>query len=168
MKALYLLLLFYLTPLNISQDIKHEYYVSVTNIEYVKDQQALQIISQIFIDDFEKLLQQRYDESITLAPDNDATTIDKYIKRYLNDKLEIAVNGQPVTLNYLGKDYKDDITYCYLEVEGILNPKTVAVTNTILFDVFEEQQNILRIKGLSKNKSFLLIPGNDNCMLNFN
>ena len=35
-----------------SSSVNHEYYVSVTKIEYVKKEKSLQIISQIFIDDF--------------------------------------------------------------------------------------------------------------------
>ena len=34
----------------------HKYYVSVTKIDYIKETQAIQITSRIFIDDFEKLL----------------------------------------------------------------------------------------------------------------
>jgi len=44
-----------------SSSVNHEYYVSVTKIEYVKKEKSLQIISQIFIDDFEKLIHERYD-----------------------------------------------------------------------------------------------------------
>ena len=157
-----------ITPFHNIDEVKHEYYVSVTNIEYVKEQQSLQIISQIFIDDFEKLLQERYDETVTLAPDNNKDTNEKYMERYLEDKLKLEVNSNPVNFKFIGKEYKDDIAYCYLEVVDISSLKSIAVKNQILFDVFPEQQNILRIKGLGKNKSFLLFPDNDNCMLNFN
>jgi len=157
-----------ITPYHSFDEVKHEYYVSVTNIEYVNEQQSLQIISQIFIDDFEKLLQERYDETITLAPDNNKTNIEKYMERYLEDKLKLEINSNPVSFKFIGKAYRDDIAYCYLEVEDVSTLKSITVKNQILFDVFPEQQNILRIKGLGKNKSFLLFPDNDNCMLNFN
>lgn len=168
MKVISFLILFLITPFHNFNEVKHEYYVSVTNIEYVKEQQSLQIISQIFIDDFEKLLQERYDETVTLAPDNNKDTIEKYMERYLEDKLKLEVNSNPVNFKFIGKEYKDDIAYCYLEVEDVSSLYSIAVKNQILFDVFPEQQNILRIKGLGKNKSFLLFPDNDNCMLNFN
>lgn len=157
-----------ITPYHSFDEVKHEYYVSVTTIEYVNEQQSLQIISQIFIDDFEKLLQERYDETITLAPDNNKTNIEKYMERYLEDKLKLEINSNPVSFKFIGKAYRDDIAYCYLEVEDVSTLKSITVKNQILFDVFPEQQNILRIKGLGKNKSFLLFPDNDNCMLNFN
>ena len=38
----------------------HKFYVSVTNVVYSEKEDALQITSRIFIDDLEKLLEERY------------------------------------------------------------------------------------------------------------
>jgi hypothetical protein len=145
----------------------HEYYVSVTTIEYAKPQQSLQIISQIFIDDFEHVLQQRYDETVVLNDHNKSELVDVYISRYLKSKLKLWVNEKPVEFNFIGKEYKEDIVYCYLEVKDISLINSVKIKNTLLFDFFEEQQNIVRMKINDKNKSYLLVSDNDNCMLNF-
>jgi hypothetical protein len=152
----------------VSSGKKHEYYVSVTKVEYAKEQQSLQIISQIFINDFEKLLRQRFDENITLETEDEPEIIEKYMQRYLADKLKINVNGAAVGFKFIGKEFKDDITYCYLEIENISEIKSIEVTNRVLFDVIPDQQNIVRLKLLNKNRSFLLLPDNDKCMLNFN
>ncbi|EPR74207.1 hypothetical protein ADIWIN_0784 [Winogradskyella psychrotolerans RS-3] len=136
-------------------------------MEYAKEQKSLQIISQIFIDDFETLLRKRYDESITLNSEDESESVETYMNRYVTDKLKIKVNGAEVNFKFIGKEYKDDITYCYLEVENVANIKSIAITNQVLFDVFSDQQNIVRLKLLGKNKSFLLVPENDTCVLNF-
>ena len=47
----------------------HKYYVSITKIEYVSEKQSVQIITRIFIDDLEKLLKERFDNSIVLNSD---------------------------------------------------------------------------------------------------
>lgn len=167
MKLLKIILALLIFSLCISGKEQHDYYVSVTEIEYVKEQKSLQITSQIFIDDFEKLLRERFDEGLVLAPDNKPEQIERYIQTYLEDKLKLKVNGKAVNFKFIGKEYKDDITYCYLEIKDISNIKSIAVTNRLLFDVILEQQNIVRIKALSKNRSFLLVPDNDNCVLNF-
>ena len=96
MKSLQLIIAFLIFPLLASNSAKHDYYVSVTNIEYNKEQQSLQIISQIFINDFEKLLRQRYDENITLNSKDEPKSIETYMQRYLSDKLKIKVNGTSV------------------------------------------------------------------------
>ena len=168
MRSLYLILVLLILPLFISSSENHEYYVSVTEIKYAKEQQSLQIVSQIFINDFEKLLRERYDEKIILDPDSESKIIENYMQRYIADKLIIKVNDSAVNFKFIGKEYKDDITYCYLEIENISEIKCLEVTNRILFDIFPEQQNIVRLKLLNRNRSFLLLPDNDKCMLNFN
>ena len=78
----------------------------------VKEEKSLQIISQIFIDDFEKLLRERYDESIVLAEKDEPEIIETYMKKYLNIKLDFKVNTRDVKFNFIGKEYKEDIVYC--------------------------------------------------------
>lgn len=168
MKALHLILALLILPFFTSSNEKHEYYVSVTEVKYAKEEQSLQIVSQIFINDFEKLLRERYDESITLEPDSDSKLVENYMQRYIADKLIIKINGNAVNFKFIGKEYKDDIAYCYLEIENVTAVQSLEVTNRILFDILPEQQNIVRLKLLNKNRSFLLLPDNDKCVLNFN
>lgn len=152
---------------NLSFKLLHDYYVSVTRIEYVKEEKSLQIITQIFIDDFEKLIQERYDETIVLAIENENSMVDTYMKRYLSQKLQFEINTKTESFNFLGKEYKDDIVYCYLEIENLEDIKTMVITNDILYDIYEEQQNIVRTKIKGKNKSFILLAGNNKGVLNF-
>ena len=145
----------------------HKYYVSVTQIDYVKEKQTIQITSRIFIDDFERLLQERYDEAIILNTGKDEKQIDLYIERYMKSKLLINVNNQPVKFTFLGKEYEDDIIHCYMEIENVGEIKSFEVENKVLFDMFEEQKNIVRTFINSKHKTFVLIPENDKGLLNF-
>ena len=145
----------------------HKYYVSVTQIDYIKEKQSVQITSRIFIDDFEKLLRERYDENITLATEKDEKQIDLYIEKYLKSKLRININNKPANIAFIGKEYEDDIMNCYLEIENVSEIKSFEVTNEVLFDIFKDQKNIVRTFINSKHKSFVLIPENDKGMLNF-
>ena len=160
-------ILFLLFPVMVSVMDTHEYYVSVTSVTYAQEEEALQIISQIFIDDFEKALQLRYDKDILLAIEDESKSADALMERYLSAKLKLWVNGKEVKFKFLGKEYKDDIAYCYLEVLGVSDLKSLAMRNEILLEVFETQQNIARFKVLDKNKSFLLVRDDAECMLNF-
>lgn len=145
----------------------HKYYVSVTQINYVKEEASVQIISRIFIDDFENLLRKRYDENITLASKNELKIVDTYIEQYLNNKLKIKINNKATKLNFIGKEYDGDIMRCYLEIEGVKAIDSFQITNRLLFDLFEEQQNIVKTKINAIQKSFLLILQKDHALLNF-
>jgi hypothetical protein len=145
----------------------HKYYVSITQIEFVKEQQSVQIISRIFIDDFESVLRKRYDENITLDRGDDETQIDDYIKKYLLTKIEISINNQEVIPNFIGKKYDDGIMHCYLEIENIKSIYTFQIKNKVLFDMFEDQKNVIRTNINNKNKTVVLTAQNDKGLLNF-
>ena len=167
MKPLKVFLLLIALPLFAFTGI-HKYYISVTQIDYVQEKESVQITSRIFIDDFERLLRERYDESITLAEKDEPTTVDLYIERYLNEKIKIKINNEDANFVFLGKEYDADIIRCYVEIEDVKNIKTFEITNQVLFDIFEEQQNIVKTKINSKQKSFILIPQKANAVLKFN
>ncbi|WP_250433036.1 DUF6702 family protein [Hanstruepera flava] len=145
----------------------HEYYVSITQIEFVKEKRSVQIISRIFIDDFEKLLRERYDSNITLAIEDESSKVDFYTERYLKEKVKIKINGKEAVMTFIGKEYEADIMYCYLEIESVSSIQSFEISNQVLFDLYSEQQNIVRTKINGKNKSFILIKENDKGLLNF-
>ena len=145
----------------------HKFYVSVTQVDYIKENGEVQITSRIFIDDLERLIRERYDESITLAVENESGLAEAYIEKYLKEKIGFVINGEPMKLNYLGKEYEDDIAICYLEISGIESIHSMEITNSVLFDIFEEQQNVIRTQINSKKKSFIFVQGNDKGLLNF-
>ena len=146
----------------------HKYYVSVTQVEYIEEENSLQIISRIFVDDFEKLIRERYDESITLAEADEPEIVESYIERYIKEKFVIQIDGKSVSMNYLGKEYDNDIVYLYIEVTDLKEINTMEIRNEILFEIYEEQQNIIRTKIKGKHKSFILIKENAKGVLNFN
>ena len=78
----------------------HKYYVSITKIEYVSEKQSVQIITRIFIDDLEKLLKERFDNSIVLNSNTNEDQIDNYIEKYLYSRIVILINGNPKRFAY--------------------------------------------------------------------
>lgn len=146
----------------------HKYYISVTQVEYVKDKKSVQIISRVFIDDLEKALRHNYDENITLDENNDTEVTNAYLEKYINTNLKVSINKQPATLQFVGKEYDGDIVRFYLEVVGIQSVKSLEVSNEMLFAVCPDQQNIVKTKINSKQKSFILTTKNNSALLNFN
>lgn len=146
----------------------HKYHVSVTQINYVKEEASVQIISRIFTDDFEYALRKRYNDSITLEGKNEPESTDNFVKQYLNDKIKIEINNSPVKFNFIGKAYDADIMRCYLEIENVKTLHSIKITNQFLFDVFEEQQNIVKLDINSTQKSYLFTRQKDSAELNIN
>ncbi|NQY29745.1 MAG: peptidase E [Flavobacteriaceae bacterium] len=139
----------------------HKYYVSVTDIEYAAEAKSLQVISRLFVDDMEKVLQERYNDSIKIED----KLVDTYIEKYYSKKLLISIDNELKQFNFIGKEIEDDMVHCYFEIENISNIETISVTNKLLFDVFDSQQNITHLKINNKKKSFLFIKDNASGLL---
>lgn len=156
-RILFLLLIFSLSSFKKS----HKFYVSVTEIEYKEEVQSLQIISRIFTDDLEALLQERYDPSIKLLSSGDEGEVKTNLKKYLGQKFRVKVNGKPYEVNYLGKEYEDDMTLLYLEVHNVSSVKSVKIKNAVLADLFPEQKNLVHVEVNGKTKSLILTGERD-------
>jgi len=167
MKSIRILFLVISLPLILSFTA-HKFYVSITKIEYSQEEKSLQIITKLFIDDIEDVLQERYSPSISLDPEKETSEDANFLKEYILQKLKIKVNGTPVKLIYLGHEYENDVVKSYIEVENISELKTIEVENKMLIDLFEEQQNIIHIKRFKKRKSLILDIDNPKGLLKFN
>ncbi len=167
MKSIRILFLVALLPLILSFTA-HKFYVSITKIEFSQEEQSLQIITKLFIDDIEDVLQERYSPSISLDSEKETPKDANFLKEYILQKLKINVNGSPVKLNYIGHEYDNDVVKSYIEVENISELTTIEVENKMLMDLFEKQQNIIHIKRYNKRKSLVLDIDNPKGLLNFN
>ena len=162
-RILFLLLLFSLS----SFKTDHKFYLSVTEIEYNQKAQSLQIISRVFIDDLEKLLQKRYDTSILLSEKNENKKVTEHLIKYIGQKLEIEVDGKAYELNYIGKEYENDMALIYLEILNVPDFKNIRIKNMILTDMFSEQKNLVHVEYKGETKSLILTNGKNEDLIIF-
>lgn len=167
MKLLKIACFLILFPL-LTSSSPHKFYVSITKIEYVAESESLQIISQIFIDDIEETLRKRYNTSVSLGTPKETAADKALLKEYILQNLKIEVNGESVTLNYLGREYDTDMVKAYIEITGINEINTIEIENKILMDQYDEQQNIIHFKTQKRRKSLILDRDNPKGVLNFN
>ena len=133
----------------------HKYYVSTTEIEHKIERNTIQITLQLFTDDAELMLQQK-DPNVRLDPDFDAKKVDILLDSELSKALQLFADQSALELSFLGKEYKNDIVKCYLEVQLKDKIQELEIFNTVFFSLFEEQQNIIHFKVSEGRKSFLL------------
>lgn len=147
--------------------LPHKYYVSVTQMEFVKEKKSVQIITRLDVDDFEFTLQERFDKNIDLTTINEKSTVDGYIKKYLLQKFKIKINTKEVIFNFVGKDYENDQVVCYLEIEDIIAVNTIEISNTLLFDLFPKQKNMVKSKINEEVNNLIFTKEDTNQYLNF-
>lgn len=159
------ILLILLVPL-ISFSV-HKYYISLTEIEFKKDSESVEIITSFFIDDFEKVLDLEYNIDSQMNYDDEIKNIDDYFKKYLNQNFKVSINNKPKKYNFIGKEYEGNNVHFYLEIENITNIETIEVTSTMLLKYFYRQQNIIKIKNNKKKESLFFNQKKHKALLNF-
>ncbi|GLB50523.1 DUF6702 family protein [Neptunitalea lumnitzerae] len=145
----------------------HKYYVSTTEVTYSSKAKSFQITSRLFIDDVERTLNERYGINCQLDSDKEFKDAEKYLSLYFQEKFKIYLNGKQTPYQFLGKEYDTDLIKCYIEIPNInkADMKSVTVENSVLFEMFPEQQNIVHIKMNNSVKSFILTRENKKALL---
>ena len=152
---MYFFFFFFLTNPSIEIKNDHKFYVSTTSIVYKEQKQTFEITSQMFIDDMETLL--RLDNKyIKMLPDSNFKLIDELIESSLRTYFQIEINKKNIDFEFVGREYKNDIIQCYIEVMIPDNSKKITLRNRMFFNLFKEQQNIIHFKNQDKRESFLL------------
>jgi len=146
----------------------HKFYVSTTKVDYVEDKKALQIISKIFIEDIEDVLQQRFNSKIRVDTEKEGPEVEGLMRDYVMDRFHMKVDGKEIPLKYIGREYDMDMVKLYFEATNIRKFDAIEIENTVLFDLTEEQQNIVHVHAKKKRKSLVLDRENPNGLLNFN
>jgi len=141
--------------------LKHEFYVSLTEIRYNQDTGRLEISMRIFPDDLDLALKRKHGISTRLATRLEPPEADSLLERYLDDHFDVEVNGEKVRLTYLGKEPEADAIWCYLESETVTVPVTIRVLNSILMGDFEDQVNLVQVYVGEWNRGILLSRGQE-------
>ena len=145
----------------------HKYYISLTQIDYISDSKSVQITMNIFMDDLQETINKSFSQEFDLTNAAAIEDSHNYIKEYLESHFKLKINGQDVSISYLGNENEGDIVYLYTEVENIEQISTIEVECTMLTDFFPEQQNLVKLKVNGEFDSLLLTKKNDKGLLNF-
>jgi len=132
----------------------HPIHVSTANIEYNSKDNKLEVICTIFTDDFEAGLAKQYSTKTDLNKAEMHAAMDALVKQYLAANLKIQADNAPVKLNYLGFEINREGTDIYLESDKILQPKKVDVEISLLYNLFDDEINIVHVivNGVRKSE----------------
>ena len=132
----------------------HPFHISVCDIEHDAESKALQISQRMFMDDLEVGLEAFHKlETVDAYKPKDVKRLDSLISAYLEAKLFIRINGKDVSFNYLGSELEGDARWAYLEVPDVPSVTEAEISNLVLTESFDDQENIIHLKVNGKLKS---------------
>lgn len=145
----------------------HKYYISLTKIDFIENEKMVQITMRFFIDDIENTLENRFDIKLELDTENENKKANTFLEKYIVSKFKVIINENVKTLNFLGKEYENDVVFFYLEITDIETVNKIEVQNRMLFEEFPEQENYIKFNINKSKKTYILSKKNDKEMLNF-
>jgi hypothetical protein len=138
-------------------DARHPLYVSVTEMGYNATDKNLEISCKIFTDDFEKTLASAFKAKVDLTAPADKSEADRMVKEYIKSHLLLKIDNKAVTLEFVGFEKENDAVWSYFEVKNITAaPKKIDVTNSLLYEVYDKQMNLMHVTVNGNRKSFRL------------
>jgi hypothetical protein len=134
----------------------HKFYVSLVQMDYNEKNSSLEITMKIFTDDLENALKVKSGLLLKLGTPNELPETDSVLSTYISDNFVLNSNGEEIKYQYLGKETELDVTWCYLEVSGILSIEKIEITDKMLTELFDSQSNLIKIKYRNRELATLL------------
>ena len=158
-------ILFLVLFFGLSSMAMHKFYVSIYQLNYAPKKKMIQITSRLFIDDVNDALEKKFKKRTYFALENETPEDEVFLKKYFAEKFIIKVNGVSKTINYLSKDIDGNVVICYFSVKDLPKISSVAIENSALMELNEEQQNIIQANINGEKQSLLLTSENFKGML---
>ena len=136
----------------------HRFHTSLTRVDYDEKQKLFEISIQLFTHDLVPLLERKTGADVDLEK---PSAIDQAILDYLNENLVLKdKTGSVKTLKWVGKESDVDTVWIYVETPAVEGLDGYSLQNTIFFESFPEQANLVicRYQG---NKADLIFKAGD-------
>lgn len=140
----------------------HKFYVSVTQIDFVPNKKRVEITSRIFIDDLEKALEKKFKKKFYLTSTKEIENSETLIQEYLKEKIKISINKKAQNIEYLAREVEGDVLIFYTKIAISKKINTFEIYNSLLTDLYKEQQNIVHLNINGNKNSFLFTNSETN------
>jgi hypothetical protein len=125
----------------------HPFYLGVTHFKHNAKTNTLETSVKLFTNDFETALKKlNNNTTVDLINGSNKDEINKLINKYLQQHLSTKVNGKTAAFDYIGFEIEKDVAWVYIEYTKVKSLKTLEVENTLLYDSFDKQTNIIRLE----------------------
>ena len=122
---------------------KHKYHTSFTRIDYNKETKSLEVSIKVFAHDLLPTLNKRLGTKVDLE---NTKNIDKILQDYLAEKFVFKTNtGEAIHFKWVGKELETEIIRFYIEIPFNGELENAEIKNTMFFETFARQVNLISI-----------------------
>jgi len=136
----------------------HPIHVSVVNMDYISDSGKIEYSIKLFYDDFQSLINYKYNTFFNFSGQNRMTTKEQQsVTDYIQGNFIIKdANQQLVDSKFTGWKVEDFSVWLFFCAEFQAELSSITIMNTIMLDLFADQVNlvILHIDDIQKGFEF--------------
>lgn len=134
----FLLLTFYLLPLRAEA---HTYHTSLTRMDYNAKDKNIEITIQLFIHDVLPLLERRLKKRVDIEK---TPEVNGELFKYLGENFVFQnKKGEVQKLKWVGREFENDVVYVFVEISFADSPEGTRLQNTIFFESYPQQTNLV-------------------------
>lgn len=135
----------------------HKYYTSLAQVEYNAESKTVEVALRVFADDLELALTRRAGRAVKLDGTKDA---DRMVLDYLRETFEIKnPAGRAKGLELVGMEVRSEVAWVYLEAEMPEGLAGARLRDHILFELFDEQVNVVRVRYAGGRTDLVFVRG---------
>jgi len=145
----------------------HPFHLSICEIEHDAKSETLNITSRLFQDDLEVALNEISGTSEYFSEVKE-DKIKNDLQKFFRDNLQVIINGNTLTIRFLGFEIEENVVYCYLEITEIKSLGEITIQYTPLIDTFTDQINLAHIRYQGKVRSLKFLSSQLSGTTDFN
>lgn len=131
----------------------HPYHVGSVEINYNSKSKTFEITGRFFLDDLENGLSKKYGKPFHFNDEKYKVMLNEALKNYSAEYLKLKSDNKFLKLNFIGYEEDSESVNVYLESEAVPNPKKVEAAVSFLYNLFDDQINIVHIIVKGNRKS---------------
>jgi len=134
----------------------HPIHISVVNIDYVSDSNLVRYSVRLFYDDFQNILNRKYNTMLNFGKENRMTSKEQEsVQNYLNTNLIIKDSKDNILRPvFLGWKVEDFSVWFFFRAKTGVAINEFFIENKLMLDVFMDQKNLLIIRKADDEKGF--------------
>lgn len=123
----------------------HPYHVGSVEINYNSKSRRFEVTGRFFLDDMENGLGKKYGGAFHFNDEKYKAKLNDALQKYCAEYFKLKADNKFLKINYIGYEEDQESVNIFMESETVAAPKKVETAVSFLYNLFDDQINIVHI-----------------------
>lgn len=135
------------------KEYNHPIYIAVAEIDYNSSDKFATVICKTFSDDLAVALQKQYHKIENFDTPENIKKLSSEMADYIKNHLQLTIDGKAANLVFTNFKKEDNTVSAYFRINNINDIKRFEVTDTIFYELYDKQIQLVYITVNGNRKS---------------